>query len=69
MNDKGFYVQLHIHTAETSACGQASGAEIARACKDAGYDMIVITDHFMNANIGCPRDWPWADQVEYLFRG
>ncbi len=69
MNDKGFYVQMHIHTAETSACGQASGAEIARACKDAGYDMIVITDHFMNANIGCPRDWPWADQVEYLFRG
>jgi predicted metal-dependent phosphoesterase TrpH len=69
MTQGQFTVQLHMHTAETSACGVSGGAEMARACKDAGYDMIVITDHFFNANIGCPRKWPWKDKVEYLFRG
>lgn len=69
MKDNGFIVQLHIHTAETSKCGRATGAEMARACREAGYDMIVITDHFFNANIGCDRDLPWEEKVEYLFRG
>ena len=29
MSKKGFYVQLHLHTSETSKCGRASGAEMA----------------------------------------
>jgi predicted metal-dependent phosphoesterase TrpH len=65
----GFLVQLHLHTSETSACGESGGAEMARACKAAGYGAIVVTDHFMNANIGCPRRARWEDKVEYLFRG
>ena len=69
MSQKQTTVQLHLHTSETSACGHASGAEMARACKKWGYDLLVVTDHFMNANIGCPRTWPWADQVDYLYRG
>ena len=69
MSQKQTTVQLHLHTSETSACGHASGAEMARACKKWGHDLLVVTDHFMNANIGCPRTWPWADQVDYLYRG
>jgi predicted metal-dependent phosphoesterase TrpH len=42
---------------------------MARACKAAGYGAIVITDHFFNANIGCPKKLPWKEKVEYLFRG
>jgi len=63
------YVQLHTHTADTSACGASTGAEMAIAAKEAGYDVLVITDHFMNANIGCPADMPWPEKVEYLTRG
>ena len=69
MTKPGFYAQLHLHTAETSRCGRAGGAEMARACREAGYDVIAITDHFMNANIGCDKDIPWEAKVEYLFRG
>ena len=69
MTKDGFYVQMHIHTSETSACGRASGRDIARACKQAGYGMIVVTDHFMNANIGCPARMPWKDKADYLFQG
>lgn len=69
MDSPGFLVQLHLHTSETSACGLSGGAEMARACKAAGYGAIVVTDHFFNANIGCPRRTPYEQMVEYLFRG
>jgi predicted metal-dependent phosphoesterase TrpH len=42
---------------------------MARACKAAGYGAIVVTDHFFNANIGCPSRLPWEEKVDYLFRG
>ena len=69
MSKKGFYVQLHLHTSETSACGKSSGAEMARACKEAGYDLIYITDHFIDSNIACDDDLPWNEKVEFLMRG
>jgi predicted metal-dependent phosphoesterase TrpH len=69
MKHPGFYVQLHLHTAESSACGKSGGAEMARACKEAGYDLIVTTDHFMNANINCHKFAPWEEKVERLFAG
>lgn len=69
MTKRGFYVQLHLHTAESSACGKSGGAEMARACKDAGYDLIVTTDHFMNANINCPKFASWQEKVDRLFAG
>lgn len=65
----GYLVQLHLHTSETSRCGRASGRDIAIACKAAGYSLIAITDHFFNANIGCDRDLPWNEKVEFLTRG
>ena len=37
----------HVHTSESSSCGQISGADIAKMYKKAGYDGIVITDHFV----------------------
>ncbi len=65
----GYLVQLHLHTSETSRCGHDTGYDIAKACKEAGYHLIAITDHFFNANIGCDRDLPWEEKVEYLTRG
>jgi len=69
MRDRDFYVQLHLHTAESSRCGRVGGADMARACKEAGYDLIVVTDHFFNANINVPYDIPWEEQVDALFAG
>ncbi|MCI6291398.1 MAG: PHP domain-containing protein [Clostridiales bacterium] len=69
MSKTGTLAQIHLHTAETSRCGVGTGAEMARACREAGYDLLVITDHFFNANIGCDSGLPWEDKVEYLFRG
>lgn len=37
---------MHVHTSETSGCGKISGKEIARLYHQAGYQGIMITDHF-----------------------
>ena len=39
---------MHVHTSESSCCGRLSGGEVAKLYKKAGYDGIVITDHFMS---------------------
>ena len=67
--DTGFYIQMHLHTAEASRCARVGGADMARACKEAGYDLIIVTDHFFNANTTTDPGDPWEKQVEDLFAG
>ena len=64
-----FYAQMHLHTAESSACGRATARELIRACKKAGYSLVVVTDHFMNANINCDPNASWEEKIECLMRG
>lgn len=64
-----FRYETHLHTCCGSACASASGAEMARAHKEAGYDGIFITDHFFNGNSAVPRDLPWAERIELFCRG
>ena len=61
--------ETHLHTAETSACASATGAEQARRYKQEGYDGIFVTDHFFNSNTTVPRDLPWAEKVELYCKG
>ncbi|MDL2205579.1 PHP domain-containing protein [Eubacteriales bacterium OttesenSCG-928-N13] len=69
MKNNQYFAQLHLHTSNTSACGSSTGGEMARACRNAGYDVVVITDHFMNANIACPPSMSWREKVHFLFAG
>ena len=64
-----FYVQMHLHTSDTSRCGEDSARDMIRACKRAGYHLVVVTDHFMNANIRVTPGMTWPDKVEALMRG
>ncbi len=45
-----FLYETHLHTAEGSACGKTPGAEYVHTYKEAGYDGIIVTDHFFNGN-------------------
>lgn len=38
--------ELHAHTSECDLCAHLSGRELVRLYKDAGYDGMVITDHY-----------------------
>ena len=51
---------IHIHTAESSRCGDLKAAEIVRAYKALGYDGLCITDHlhdFAISIMDCCNDW------------
>lgn len=61
--------ETHLHTSEGSACSYSSAADMVKAHKDAGYDGIFITDHWLNGNTAVPRDLPWEDRVELYCRG
>jgi len=45
-------IDLHVHTSEVSQCGQLPAREIVRLYKEAGYDAIVITNHFERGTAG-----------------
>ena len=61
--------ETHLHTSEASKCGSNTGAEMARAYKEAGYAGIFVTDHFLNGNTCIPRDISWEEQVELFVKG
>lgn len=65
----GYRYETHMHTSEGSACASASGAEMARAHKEAGYTGIFVTDHFFNGNSAVPRNLPWRERVELFCLG
>lgn len=54
---------LHVHTSEASRCGRSPAKDIARAYADAGYQGIVITDHFIHGNTAVPEDLPWKERM------
>ena len=39
-------IEMHVHTSEGSSCAKAEAQEIVKAYGEAGYDAIVITNHF-----------------------
>jgi len=61
--------EVHMHTAESSACGKTHAADYISAFKEQGYDGIIITDHFFNGNTAIDRSLPWEDFVEQFCKG
>ena len=53
--------ETHCHTKEGSACARATAAEMAYACKKAGYDGLFVTDHFYMGNTAVDRSLPWEE--------
>lgn len=66
---KAYKWETHLHTSESSACGQDGAAAMIRAAKRAGYHGVVVTDHFLNGNSAAPRNAPWQRRVDAFLRG
>ena len=64
-----YLYETHLHTSEVSACAVSGAAEQVRAYKDRGYTGIIVTDHFVNGNSGCPRNAPWGEKMKYFLSG
>ncbi len=68
-NMTGFKYETHLHTSETSKCGDSSGAELADYYHARGYTGVFVTDHFLNGNHTVPPDLPWPQRVALFCRG
>ena len=67
--EKLYKIETHMHTSQGSACAVSTGEEMARAHKAAGYDAIIITDHFFGGNTTVPRDLPWERRIDLYCAG
>lgn len=43
-----YLLETHAHTSEISACGHLTARELVRLHKEAGYDALVVTDHYLD---------------------
>ena len=67
---KSFRIDLHVHTRESSFCGRTEGRLVAQLYKKAGYDGIVITDHYNRRFFRkFPQSLPWSARVDHFLQG
>ena len=64
-----YIYETHCHTSQGSACGRMTGEELARFYKDAGYDGVIVTDHFFNGNCAVDPSLPWKKKCELYCAG
>lgn len=64
-----YLYETHMHTSTGSACGSNTGAEMARAYKEAGYAGIIVTDHFFYGNTAIDRSLPWTEWAKRYVQG
>ncbi len=64
-----FKYETHLHTSESSACGKNTGVEMARVYKEAGYDAIIVTDHFYRGNTRPNKNQTWEAWVNEFCKG
>lgn len=64
-----FKYDVHIHTTETSGCGMVPAAQVVRMYKDAGYEGIVITDHYYDGYFDNLGNVSWEDKINAWLSG
>ncbi|MDA3939693.1 MAG: transposase [Spirochaetia bacterium] len=64
-----FLIDTHVHTAEISPCGRIEARTVVSMYKEAGYDGIIITDHFSNYYPVMRSTLSWKEKVDTFFMG
>ena len=64
-----FKLETHLHTSEGSSCAKINGYSQAKLYKEAGYDGIIVTDHFFRGNSCIPKDLPWETRIDLFCMG
>ena len=63
-----YLYETHMHTSESSACGQDSASAQVRAYKKRGYTGIIVTDHFIHRSL-THIPLPWKSRMKILLHG
>lgn len=67
LKDYPYLYETHLHTSEASACAVSTGKEMVKACKNAGYTGIMITNHNWYGNTSIDRNLPWEQWVQNYY--
>ena len=59
----------HVHTSETSGCGKLTAVEMLNLYNEAGYNGIVITDHYHERFFSNFSHLPWSEQIDTYLQG
>lgn len=63
-------IEVHFHTDESSPCGKVPAAVGIATYKEAGYDGVMVTDHFSKAVLGGKDDGrDWNEVKEQFLKG
>lgn len=62
-------IDLHIHTAEVSNCGNISAKELIGLYHEKGYEGLVITDHYFKQYFDDLGDLPWEEKIHRYLEG
>ena len=69
LKDYPYFYETHLHTNRGSACGQNSGLEMAKACREFGYTGIFVTDHNWGGNTCVSKELPWEEWMNNYAKG
>lgn len=67
-----YKIETHLHTKHSSKCGHLSAEELIAGYKAAGYDAIVVTDHYNRTTfdyLGVDLKDPAVDKVKAFLTG
>jgi hypothetical protein len=64
-----FKYDMHVHTCEVSNCGRVSAAGVVQLHKNAGYDGVVITDHYYREYFQHLPEGKWEEKVDTFLCG
>lgn len=64
-----YLYEAHLHTNTGSACGNNTGAEMMKACKEYGYTGAFVTDHNWGGNTAIDRSLPWEEWMRRYAEG
>ena len=59
--------ETHLHTYPVSKCARVSPREVVEFYKEAGYDGIFVTNHFIDGNINIERSRPYEERINFYF--
>ncbi len=64
-----FRIDTHMHTSETSACGKIAAKDAVRLYHQAGYQGVIITDHYYDGFFEALGKMNWEQKIDHYLSG
>lgn len=64
-----YKTETHLHVAEVSPCGKIKAAEMVRLYHEAGYQTIIVSDHYGSPHFKALGEIPWEEKTAIFISG